>query len=152
MQDVSNLRQVLVQTQAALRRQENARRRGETEQQAKARELRDKVDIRGRHVEETQKPGGARIDPDAGREQPSSSKHHEARERRRERAPEKEAPPEDGEEHAVDLREDSNAAAPAEDGRGARLDTTDDGSRETGRPARSDDEDDGKGSVIDLTA
>ena len=153
MQDVSNLRQVLAQTHAVQRQQENARRRGEIEQQAKTRELRDKVDIRGRHVEEAREPGRARIDPDAGREQPSSSKHHDARERQRQQASKKEPPPVDDEEHAVDLRENSNASALDEDGKGVRLDLTEDGTHAAaGGPGRADDEDDGKGSVIDVTA
>ncbi len=155
MQDVSNLRQVLAQTHAVQRQQENARRRGEVEQQAKTRELRDKVDIRGRHVEETREPDGARIDPDAGREQPSSSKHHDARERQRQQESKKEPPPVDDEEHTVDLRENSNASALDEDGKGARLDLTEDGTHAAaggGGPGRTDDEDDGKGSVIDVTA
>lgn len=68
MQDVSNLRQVLVQTQAVQRTQENARRRGELQQQQIAKKLGDRVDIQGRHVEESPESAEAKVDPDAQRE------------------------------------------------------------------------------------
>jgi hypothetical protein len=63
--EVGNLRQVLAQTQSVQRTQENARRRGEVEQQQRGRQIIDKVDIQGRHVEETPEAREKKVEPEA---------------------------------------------------------------------------------------
>ena len=151
MQDVSNLRQVLVQTQAVQRTQENARRRGEIQQQATARHLVDKVDIQGRHVEGSQKAADPRVDPDAGRGQ--GQPPGEDRQPRREKQPPggREPTIQEDEEPAVDVRVAGPAEAPDQDGKGTRVDLTEDGPSDR-RPAGSPEDEDGKGSVIDVKA
>ncbi len=101
MQDVSNLRQVLVQTQAVQRTQENARRRGEIQQQQIAKKLADTVDIQGRHVEESPESAEAKVDPDAQREkeepqaQPESGEKQDAPPQKDAEATRADKPPDD---------------------------------------------------------
>jgi len=59
--DLSNLRQVLAQTHSVERLQESARRRGEVDQQKAGRVLMDRVDVRGRQVEEKPPPEEPRV-------------------------------------------------------------------------------------------
>ncbi len=62
--EVGNLRQVLAQTQDVQRTQENARRRGEVEQQQRGRQIIDRVDIQGRQVEETPEAREKKVEPE----------------------------------------------------------------------------------------
>lgn len=68
--EVANLRQVLAQTQSVQRTQENARRRGEVEQQQRGRQIIDKVDIQGRQVEETPEAREKKVEPEAKGDEP----------------------------------------------------------------------------------
>src|SRR5512136_713542 len=62
--EVANLRQVLAQTQDVQRTQENARRRGEVEQQQRGRQIIDRVDIQGRQVEEAPEAREKKVEPE----------------------------------------------------------------------------------------
>ncbi len=63
--EVANLRQILAQTQAVQKSQEQARRRGEIEQQERTRQIVDKVDLQGRQVEESPEAREKKVDPEA---------------------------------------------------------------------------------------
>ncbi|MCK4304948.1 MAG: hypothetical protein KAY24_11990 [Candidatus Eisenbacteria sp.] len=80
MGDVSNLNQVLSQTEIIERIQEGAKRRGEIEQQQKTREVVDKVDIQGRQVDETPESREKKVDPEGkDKEREGSRKGEEHR-------------------------------------------------------------------------
>lgn len=74
--EVANLRQVLAQTQSVQRTQENARRRGEVEQQQRGRQIIDKVDIQGRQVEETPEAREKKVEPEAQGQEPEEHRRH----------------------------------------------------------------------------
>ncbi len=121
--EVSNLRQVLAQTQSVERLQEAARRKGNLEQQQTARRLVDRVDIQGRQVEETPESRGEKVDPEASGKQGRDRKE-----------PQKEA--EDGEGRQL------------QDEKGRQLTLQFD----SGEKANLLSEEDDKGRIIDLQA
>lgn len=77
MDDVTNLKQVLVQTQVVERVQENERRQSAREQQQVSRVLVDRAEIQGRQVGESPRPDPVDDDlegkPQSGRETPERS-------------------------------------------------------------------------------
>jgi hypothetical protein len=77
MDDVANLKQVLVQTQVVERLQETERRQGAREQQQVARVLVDRAEIQGRQVGESPRPDpvddALEGEPQGGREAPDAA-------------------------------------------------------------------------------
>lgn len=88
---VSNLRGVLSQTQAVEKSQEKARRKGDVQQQQKARQLLDKVDIQGHQVEETPEAEQKKVDPEEKHVEPDDGQEPK-QEREQEDAGEREEP------------------------------------------------------------
>jgi hypothetical protein len=80
--DVTNLKQVLVQTQVVERVQENERRQSAREQQQVTRVLIDRAEIHGHQVEESPRPDPVDDDlegkPQDGRETPERSDDQDA--------------------------------------------------------------------------
>ena len=89
---VSNLRGVLSQTQAVEKSQEKSRRKGDVQQQQKARQLIDEVDIRGHQDEETPETKQKKVDPEEKQVEPETG-HEQKEEREREDAEEREESP-----------------------------------------------------------
>jgi hypothetical protein len=110
--EVANLRQVLAQTQSVQRTQENARRRGEVEQQQRSRQIIDKVDIQGRQVEETPESREKKVEPE--------DKGGEPREHQRRKKGEQEAPPDAAAPDATR----PPAPDPQDEGKGRMIDRT----------------------------
>ena len=70
MSELSQLAQVISQTQVVEQAQETARRKGDVQQQQTTRHLADRAEIRGRQVEQSPEAGEPRIDTEqqGGRE------------------------------------------------------------------------------------
>lgn len=110
---VSNLRGVLSQTQAVEKSQEKARRKGDVQQQQKARQLLDKVDIQGHQVEETPATEQKKVDPEEKRVE-RDGEQQTPQEQEQEDAGERQEPP--PQRIADDLSE--------EEGKGRLIDRT----------------------------
>jgi len=82
MTDLSaNLRQVLAQTDAVTKVQETAKRRSEVQQQQIARDLSDKVDIKGMQVEEMpESEGEQKINPEEKGDEPEDQSDYDQEE------------------------------------------------------------------------
>jgi hypothetical protein len=110
MDEVSNLKQVLVQTQSVERMQEAARRQGDADQKQIGRLLVDRVEIEGRQVEESPMPDAVQNDPEkksGSEEQAQESPEGERVEESADESPDKPAqePPLDEDKGtAIDVR------------------------------------------------
>ena len=111
MAEVNNLKQVLVQSQAVERLQEEARRQSEVDQQRTTRRLIDQAEIHGRQVEEAPEPETLRLDPDQERREGAEDQT------RRQMPPEDEAAPE-----SPEADPDADTETTPEPSKGRRVD------------------------------
>ncbi len=130
MTDLSaNLRQVLAQTEMVTKVQEKAKRLSEVQQQQVARELSDKVDIRGTQVEEMpESEGEHKINPEEKGDEPEDQFEEDQ---------------DQEEEESVEEENDEDEEQPS------GFDST---SFDSTAAIDSADEDDGKGRMIDRKA